>query len=83
MKTLKNKLGIMSTKKLAYECDRYLRKTVANLNEEPLPEKFDSSYLKYIHKCLFENIFEWAGYTRDVPFTFDDGTVARMPMMKI
>ncbi len=50
------------------------------LKEEPLPEKFDSSYLKYLHKCLFEKTFEWAGHTCDIPFTFLDGTVTTVPV---
>ncbi|AQX18476.1 Bartonella effector protein Bep8 [Bartonella sp. A1379B] len=83
MKVLKNKHNIMSTKKLADECKRYAKKVMINLNKEPLPQEFDSSYLKYIHQRLFESTFEWAGYTRDLSFTFDDGTVAEMPMMKV
>ncbi|WP_407965681.1 BID domain-containing T4SS effector [Bartonella sp. C271] len=54
-----------------------------NLKEEPLPEKFDSSYLKYLHKRLFENTFEWAGCTRELPFTFSDGTVEMNSTLKI
>nr|4PY3_A Chain A, Bartonella effector protein (Bep) substrate of VirB T4SS [Bartonella sp. 1-1C]4PY3_B Chain B, Bartonella effector protein (Bep) substrate of VirB T4SS [Bartonella sp. 1-1C]4PY3_C Chain C, Bartonella effector protein (Bep) substrate of VirB T4SS [Bartonella sp. 1-1C]4PY3_D Chain D, Bartonella effector protein (Bep) substrate of VirB T4SS [Bartonella sp. 1-1C]4PY3_E Chain E, Bartonella effector protein (Bep) substrate of VirB T4SS [Bartonella sp. 1-1C]4PY3_F Chain F, Bartonella effec len=83
MNTLKNKHNIMSTKKLAHVCEHYAKKAIINLNKEPLPQKFDSSYLKYIHQRLFESTFEWAGYTRDFSFTFDDGTVAEMPMMKV
>ncbi|MDD9333874.1 MAG: Fic family protein, partial [Bartonella sp.] len=52
------------------------------MHNEPLPERFDSSYLKYIHKRLFENTFEWAGNSRDCPFTFKDGTTAMIHTMR-
>ncbi|MCL6230318.1 BID domain-containing T4SS effector [Bartonella bilalgolemii] len=82
-KTLKNKYGIMDHKKLEKRCKRDAKKIVDSLRDEPLPEKFDSSYLKYLHKRLFESAFEWAGYTRDLSFAFDDGTIAQMVMMKL
>ncbi|WCR55111.1 MAG: Fic domain protein BH13370 type [Bartonella clarridgeiae] len=82
-KTLKNKYGIMDFKKLEKKCTHDAKKVIVNLHQEPLPEKFDSSYLKYLHKCLFEDAFEWAGHTRDLPFTFKDGTTAQMLMMKM
>jgi len=47
----------------------------------PPPAEFNSHYLKEIHQHLFQDAFEWAGYTRDVPFTFSDGTTASMPSM--
>ncbi|AQX27891.1 MULTISPECIES: BID domain-containing T4SS effector [unclassified Bartonella] len=81
--TLKNKYGIMDFKKLQEKCTRDAKKVIANLRQESLPEKFDSSYLKYLHKSLFQEAFEWAGYTRDLPFTFKDGTTAQMLMMKM
>ncbi|WP_455481741.1 Fic family protein [Bartonella sp. B35(2025)] len=55
---------------------------MVNLYKEPLPDKIDSSYLKYIHQCLFQHTFEWAGQTRDKPFTFMDGSVAVASIMK-
>nr|4M16_A Chain A, Bartonella effector protein (Bep) substrate of VirB T4SS [Bartonella sp. AR 15-3] len=82
-KTLKNKLGIMGYKQLEKRCKRNAKKVINSLRNEPLPETFDSSYLKYLHKRLFGSAFEWAGYTRDLSFAFDDGTIAQMSMMKI
>ncbi|WP_407966190.1 BID domain-containing T4SS effector [Bartonella sp. C271] len=79
---LKNKYGITDIKALNAMSGHYTVKAMVNLYHEPLPEKFDSSYLKYIHKRLFENTFEWAGYTRDFPFVFEDGTIAIMPTMQ-
>ncbi|AQX26142.1 BID domain-containing T4SS effector [Bartonella sp. Raccoon60] len=77
--TLKNKYelqGIEFRNMCAYD----VSEAEYRLKKEPLPEKFDSSYLKYLHKCLFEKTFEWAGHTCDIPFTFLDGTVTTVPV---
>ncbi|WP_158078274.1 BID domain-containing T4SS effector [Bartonella sp. AR 15-3] len=72
--TIKNKYELRGID-FQERCAHDVIQASVNLKEEPLPEKFDSSYLKYLHKRLFENTFEWAGYTRELPFTFSDGTV--------
>ncbi|CBI76316.1 Bartonella effector protein (Bep); substrate of VirB T4SS [Bartonella clarridgeiae 73] len=76
--TLKNKYGIKDFIRFVQKCEHDVAEAVVNLRQEALPKKFDSSYLKYLHKRLFENTFEWAGHTRDLPFKFEDGTVAVM-----
>ncbi|AQX27890.1 MULTISPECIES: BID domain-containing T4SS effector [unclassified Bartonella] len=83
IKVLKNKHGIMDEKALNKQCAHDVAKATVSLRQEPLPEKFDSDYLKYIHKCLFESTFEWAGHTRNMPFKFKDGTRAKLLIMKI
>ncbi|MDD9331055.1 MAG: Fic family protein, partial [Bartonella sp.] len=79
--TLKNKYGIMNHKEFTDKCAHDSAKAAIHLREEAPPKAFNSSYLKYIHKCLFQDTFEWAGHTRDIPFLFTDGTVAVMPEM--
>ncbi|AQX20722.1 Bartonella effector protein Bep1 [Bartonella sp. CDC_skunk] len=79
--TLKNKYGIIDHKEFTDKCAHDSAKATINLRQEALPKEFNSSYLEYLHKCLFENTFEWAGCTRDIPFAFKDGTVAVMPEM--
>ncbi|WP_409361006.1 BID domain-containing T4SS effector [Bartonella heixiaziensis] len=81
-KTLKNKYGIRNLDAFTARCAHDSAKAMINLREEPLPEKFDSSYLKHLHCNLFESTFEWAGHTRNDPFTFSDGTTAVAPVMK-
>lgn len=81
-KTLKNKYGIKDPKKLYKRCAHDVTKEAINFRHEPLPQKFDAAYLTLIHWSLFHKTFEWAGYTRDTPFTFEDGTTARMPAMR-
>lgn len=80
--TLKNKYGIKDLKSFLEQCSHDTEKAMINLRKVPLPEKFDSSYLCFIHQRLFENTFEWAGHLRHLPFTFEDGTTAAMPEMK-
>ncbi|AQX27885.1 MULTISPECIES: BID domain-containing T4SS effector [unclassified Bartonella] len=76
--TLKNKYGVKSFIRFVQKCEHDVVEAIINLRQEALPKKFDSSYLKYLHKRLFGNTFEWAGHTRDLPFKFEDGTVAVM-----
>ncbi|WP_455478049.1 BID domain-containing T4SS effector [Bartonella sp. B10] len=79
---LKNKYGITDLAALDMQCAHDTAQAIIRIREEPLPENFDSTYLKHIHKSLFSNAFEWAGHTRDVSFKFEDGTSAVMPNMK-
>ncbi|WP_330167935.1 BID domain-containing T4SS effector [Bartonella grahamii] len=80
--TLKNKYGIKDYEKLKVQCAHDTTKAIIHLRQETPPQKLTSTYLQYIHHTLFKNTFEWAGQTREKPFTFEDGTVASMPMMK-
>ncbi len=80
--TLKNKHGIKNLNAFLDKCSHESAKAIVNLREEPSPQRFDSSYLKYLHYQLFKTTFEWAGHTRNEHFTFADGTTATMPEMK-
>ncbi|ALE03036.1 BID domain-containing T4SS effector [Bartonella ancashensis] len=79
---LKNRYKIASSEQLEARCAHGIATEMVLLQREPYPEHFNSSYLKYLHKRLFREVFEWAGCTRDAPFKFRDGTVAYMPEMK-
>ncbi|WP_407965579.1 Fic/DOC family protein [Bartonella sp. C271] len=79
---LKNKYNIRDYQKLEVICIHNSTQAIINMYKEPLPKQFDSSYLKYIHTRLFIKTFEWAGYTRDIPFGFLDGTFASQPKVK-
>ncbi len=43
---------------------------------------FDAAHLKAIHRHLFQDVYEWAGRTRDERVTLSDGTVASEPSMR-
>lgn len=47
-------------------------------DKEPLPEKFDYSYLKSIHKYIFQDIYEWAGEQRTVDLAKDGHIFCRV-----
>ena len=47
----------------------------------PMPWTFDKAHLLAIHRHLFQDIFEWAGRTRDEKIRLSDKTVATMPVM--
>ncbi|PIT68881.1 BID domain-containing T4SS effector [Bartonella tribocorum] len=79
---LKNKYHIKNKQLLMGRCSDDVKKEIIKLRKEPPPEKLNSSYLKYLHQRLFSNTFEWAGQTREEPFTFEDGSVASMPILK-
>ncbi|WP_407965054.1 BID domain-containing T4SS effector [Bartonella sp. C271] len=79
-----NKYGITDAVALRERSAHDIAKAIINLSCEKVPEQFDSSYLKYLHKRLFGNMFEWAGWTREeIPY-FEDVTNAKLlPMEKL
>ncbi|ATO57482.1 BID domain-containing T4SS effector [Bartonella sp. 1-1C] len=81
--TLINKHGIKNSQALDEKCAYHSEQAIIRLRREALPNKFNSSYLKHIHKCLFEDTFEWAGYTRDLTFKFKNGVTANISKMQI
>ncbi|OPB31784.1 BID domain-containing T4SS effector [Bartonella sp. AR 15-3] len=81
-KILKNKYNIIDEKKLNKRCAHDAKRVMVDLYQEQPPKEFDSSYLKYLHKRLFERSFEWAGYIRGHPFKFADGTIAKMLVIR-
>lgn len=81
-KVLKNKYRIKDKEILMERCSDDVKKEMIKLRQEPPPEQFNSSYLKYLHQRLFSRAFEWAGQTRQAPFTFADSSVASMPILK-
>ncbi|UNF51686.1 BID domain-containing T4SS effector [Bartonella krasnovii] len=81
-KVLKNKYRIKDKEILKERCSDDVKKEMIKLRQEPPPEQFDATYLKYLHHRLFFRAFEWAGQTREAPFTFEDSTVASMPILK-
>ena len=80
--TLKNMLGVTDPHQLdrleaAFVAARYIEVE----SEPPSAGDFDSEHLKAIHQHLFQDVYEWAGHTRDERFTFADGTVATEPIL--
>ncbi|MGN1457323.1 MAG: protein adenylyltransferase Fic [Acutalibacteraceae bacterium] len=66
---LENKLGIDNSAELAREEERISKKKAKELFEKNLLNNFEAgkfSTLKFIHKYLFEDIYEFAGKIRTV-----------------
>lgn len=64
--TLKNKLGIFDHDKLNLAEKDITFSKFLNI-KRTFSTKFDISYIKSIHKHIFEDIFDWAGEFRKVP----------------
>jgi cell filamentation protein len=81
--TLKNKLGATSLEELErIEADYVIpRRMEINLGLGP-EGAFDAAHLKAFHRHLFQEVFEWAGHTRDEHVAMADGTVATEPLFK-
>jgi cell filamentation protein len=43
---------------------------------------FDIAHLKAIHQHLFQDVYEWAGRTRDERVVLSDGTIASEPVLR-
>ena len=66
---LDNKLGLTSTAELDCEEERISKKKAAQLFDRKLLDTFDVGTfagLAAIHKCLFEDIYDFAGELRTV-----------------
>ncbi|MFT4106607.1 MAG: Fic family protein [Lacrimispora sp.] len=63
---LKNRLNIRDQERL-YEAEKKLVMFRLNdLLESPVNGKFDFKHLQLIHKCLFQDVYSWAGKVRTV-----------------
>ncbi|WP_336279641.1 BID domain-containing T4SS effector [Bartonella sp. CB175] len=78
---LKNKYDIQDQQALNEKIRNETSRAMLTILEEPTPQQFDSEYLQYINYHLYKNIYDWAGRTRNVPITFQDGTIASMPIL--
>jgi cell filamentation protein len=44
--------------------------------------QFDAGHIKALHRHLFQDIYEWAGRTRDERVVLPDGTIAHEPNLR-
>jgi cell filamentation protein len=80
---LKNKLGATTHVEVEKHEARFVaaRAYQIEIGEGPSGQ-FDAAHLKALHGYLFQDIFEWAGHTRDERVRLADGEVATEPMMR-
>jgi len=80
--TVKNKLGAGSHDELeTREVDFVRLRQNEHLLNPRIPRTFDAAHLKAIHRQLFQDVFEWAGHTRDERVALSDGTTATEPLL--
>ncbi len=81
--TLKNKLGLTARNALARQETLHVAARAIELAAGLGPQgNFDSAHLKAIHKYLYQDVYEWAGHTRDEKVTLSDGTIASESSME-
>lgn len=69
---LKNKLGIKDEKLLEEYETRIVAFRIATINSTKLPKGYTPERLKFIHKYLFGEVFEFAGQYREENITKDN-----------
>ena len=80
--TVKNKLGARSHDELeAKEVAWVAGRQVEHSLNPQIPRTFDAAHLKAIHRHLFQDVYEWAGRTRDEQVRLSDGTIASEPLL--
>lgn len=80
--TVKNKLGATSHDQLERLEGSYVRQRFLEMKMGFLPSgSFDADHLRAIHKHLFQDVYEWAGRTRNERVSLSDGTIATEPIL--
>jgi len=81
--TLKNTLGAISHDALETAESDFVANRLLQLELGHGPAgQFDAAHLKAIHRHLFQDVYEWAGHTRDEKVALSDGTVATEPLLR-
>jgi cell filamentation protein len=80
--TVKNKLGVIDHAELERIESRLVAGRIYELTlGHGLHGRFDADHLRAIHRHLFQDVYEWAGHTRDERVPLSDGTIATEPVM--
>ena len=81
--TLKDKLGATSCDALVVAETEYVQSRLIEIEIGQGPTgSFDAAHLKAIHRHLFQDVYEWAGHTRDERAALSDGTTATEPFLR-
>jgi cell filamentation protein len=81
--TLKNRLGATNHEALEAAETDYVRNRLWDFTSAQGPKgQFDAAHLKAIHHHLFQDVYEWAGRTRDERVMLSDGTIASEPVLR-
>lgn len=81
--TLKNKLGVDNYEALQIAETRAVAERLLEIRLGQGPTgSFDAAHLKAIHRHLFQDVYEWAGRTRDERVRLSDGSIATEPVLR-
>jgi cell filamentation protein len=81
--TVKNKLGAFTHEELErLETPFVEARDIEIAFGHGPPRQFDAVHLKAIHRHLFQDVYEWAGRSRDERVQLSDGTVATEPSLR-
>jgi cell filamentation protein len=81
--TLRNKLGATNHEELeAAEASFVVRRLLQIHSGRGPTGNFDAAHLKAIHRHLFQDVYEWAGHTRDERVALSDRTIATEPVLR-
>jgi cell filamentation protein len=81
--TLKNRLGATTHAALETAETDYVKNRLWDFTFGQGPYgQFDAAHLKAIHRHLFQDVYEWAGRTRDERVMLSDGTIATEPILR-
>lgn len=81
--TVKNIFGVTDYNKLERIEAAIVKARYTEIDAGSGPKgKFDADLIKALHRHLFQDVYEWAGHTRDELVSLSDGTVATMPIMQ-
>jgi cell filamentation protein len=80
---VKNKLGATTHLELEKLEARYVFARDAEIASGCGPSgRFNAEHLKAMHRHLFQDVYEWAGRTRDEKVALSDGTMATEPLLR-
>lgn len=63
---LRNRLRITDHKELARAEAALTASRLVDLQHDPLPDRFDLRHLRSVHRCIFQDVYIWAGKLRTV-----------------
>lgn len=81
--TLKNKIGATNHAELERLEAAPVARRILEIEMGAWPAAtFDTSHLKALHRHIFQDIYEWAGHTRDEQIRLSDGAIAYEPTLQ-
>ena len=80
--TLKNRFGIRSAERLHAAEAEVVAARHEEFRQQEMPGLFNAAFLRQIHRHLFQDVYEWAGRTRNEVLVLEDGIQASEPVMR-